>query len=451
MKRKLISLMLIAVMMFSLFAMSACGSDDTPADDTGDTVAANEGGDDAAADEGGDDAVVETPAETDPPEPEIYQPDDANEYTGGVGFGAWETSMQYDDLKVTDNKNRKVLYENKFDDAATFEDFTFHSRGSWDAANAAADWKIADGVMEFTNADANGVLAWTGNPDWGNYTISLKGKITGGKEGMTVMFGVKDENNYYLMTVGGWGNTLICVEQAVDGVVSVITDQIPLTLAYGTSYTFSVNVGASVIRGYVDGEQFFQIGGTLPGEADGFKGMVGMSGWSTEVAFDNVKVTSIATGEVMYENSFDNVADLDTFKYDFTYSGGSHTLTSEPWEIVDGTLKIVDASRTGVCVGMGDATWRNYIYEMEAMPISGAEGFTIIGGIAASDTFNVYNTGGWSNTKACYQILDEGVATDLDQIDLSVPYEEWTKMKMVVMDYAIFTYKDGEFCQAYWK
>lgn len=457
MKRKILSVILITVMLFSLFSMSACGDSKTPSG--GETTPA---ADDTTAPVGDDtkdtDAETTKEKETEPAEtePEGYQPNPDNQYTGAVGLGTWATSVYYDDIKVTDNKSRKVLYENKFDDAATISDFTFFKGidGTWDPANS-SEWKVSDfngnNVLEFTNPDPTGVCASVGNSEWGNYTVTVKGRVTGGAEGLMVFFGVQDENNYYFLNVGGWNNTCICVQQVKDGVKTVVTDQIPLTLKQNSWYNISINVGQTSINGFIDGEKFFQIGGTLPGESDGNKGMAGMSTWSTEVFYDNVKVTDFKTGDVLYENTFDNPADLDGFKYDFTYSSGSSPKNASLWEIADGKLHQTSASTTGVALGFGSAEWRNYIYEVEAMPVAGAEGFTVIGAIADSENFSVYNIGGWSNTKACFQIVDAATETNQDQIDLSVEYEEWHKAKLVVLDYAIFAYVDGEFCQAFWK
>lgn len=453
MKRKILSMILAAIMIFSLFAMSACGDKGDDGTDTSD----NAGTGDTSGNDSDSDTDAESGGDTEPAEttdPNVYVPSADNKYTGGVGVGTWEVNAYFDDLKVIDNKNRKVLYENKFDDDAVLSEFSYNkgSGGSWDKTKT-SDWKITaiedNKVLEFADASVTGAIATLGNPEWGNYTVSVKGKVVSGKEGLMLYFAVKDEKNYYYFNIGGWGNTVMCVQQCVDGTTSVITDQIPVTINYDQWYTISVTVGASVITGYLDDQQIFQIGGTPPEAIN--VGQVGMSTWSTEVYFDNVKVTDFKTGKVLYENTFDDPADLDKFKYDFTYSNGTSKKTKETWEIVDGKLHSTNSSLTGVCVAMGPENMTNYVYEMEGMPVKGIEGFTIIGAIAASDTITVYNIGGWNNTKACYQIVDEGAATTSDQVDIKLEYDVWHKAKLVVLDYAIFAYVDGQFTQSWWK
>lgn len=60
--------------------------------------------------------------------------------------------------------------------------------------------------------------------------------------------------------------------------------------------------------------------------------------------------------------------------------------------------------------------------------------------------------GGWSNTKGCWQTYNAGTTEsfDGDGLDKSLAYDEWHTLQLVVLDYAIFSYIDGQFCQAWW-
>ena len=108
---------------------------------------------------------------------------------------------------------------------------------------------------------------------------------------------------------------------------------------------------------------------------------------------------------------------------------------------------------TGVISYFGDTTWRNYIYSMDVMPVAGAEGATILGAINLdTPSYVLYNCGGWSNTKGCWQTFNAGTtdAYNDDGLDKSLAYDEWHTLQLVVLDYAIFSYIDGQFCQAWW-
>ncbi len=465
MNKKHISLFLATIMLFSTLALSACGGDNgSSGNDTSAAETTTAAGDDSSASDTESESAETEPAETEPEE-YVYVPDPENQYTGAVGLGAWSTSVYYDEFKVRNNVDRQTLYEATFDeeeDPLSAWTPMKDVEGDWDPANAATDLSIADfegnKVYSFANAGATGVLSTVGSTEWGNYTVSVRGRILDGSEGLQLLFNVKDDKNYYIFNVGGSGNTTFCVQQVVDGTKTAVTDVLPITLEKNAWYTLSVNVGKDAVTGSLDGEQLFQIGGTLPGEEDGYHGMIGMSGWSTMVDFDNVKVTDIKTGEVLYENTFDSDS-KEGFKY-FTYSGGAFGTEGYPedaWLITDGVLRANRPDLTGVSVAMGPENLRNYIYELDAMPIEGIEGATIIGAITfngeegACDNFMLYNCGGWNNTKGCYQIFEDSTESTGDQLDLTLEYGEWHKLKLVVTDYAVFSYVDGVFMQTYWK
>ena len=225
-----------------------------------------------------------------------------------------------------------------------------------------------------------------------------------------------------------------------------------MSLNYGEEYTVSVNVGADMVRGFINGEQIFQLGGEAP--ANVFEGAAGFGHWSTEAYVDNLKVVSFTDGSVLYENTFDDASSLDDLKHDLaTYSGGTYTGDPAVFEWEDGTLHQTDSSSTGVISYFGDTTWRNYIYSMDVMPVAGAEGATILGAINLdAPSYVLYNCGGWSNTKGCWQTYNAGTTEsfDGDGLDKSLAYDEWHTLQLVVLDYAIFSYIDGQFCQAWW-
>lgn len=75
---------------------------------------------------------------------------------------------------------------------------------------------------------------------------------------------------------------------------------------------------------------------------------------------------------------------------------------------------------TGIISYFGDTTWRNYIYSMDVMPVAGAEGATILGAINLdAPSYVLYNCGGWSNTKGCWQTYNAGTTEHLTATDLT--------------------------------
>ena len=110
---------------------------------------------------------------------------------GRVGVGTWSTHAEFKDMKVT--VGDKVVY-------------------SVDPATAAKDWRLGDGqwkwdgdVLRQTSDDQN-CRALVGDPDWTDFTYTLKARKLSA-EGFLILFHAKDDNNWIWWNVGGWGNT----------------------------------------------------------------------------------------------------------------------------------------------------------------------------------------------------------------------------------------------------
>lgn len=451
MKRRIQAILLCASLLFSMVAFAACGSEaSTPPDTsagTAGTETAGEAGDTTAA--AGEDTTTAAPAE--PAETEyVYKPSADNKYTGAMGVGVYSTACAYNYVKIVNNEDKHVLYETDFSDGK-LDGWSFKNMGgNWDASKTDM-WAITDKGLTFSDTATNNAAAIYGGEDWGNINITVKGQAIEGIEGIRVYFCVKDEKNFSVFNCGGWNNTVATVETFVDG-VSTTTDKIPFKATYGQVYTVSVNVKADVVTGFIDGEQIFQIGGNQV--TDGFKGMCGFSTWSTEAYYDNIKVVDFYSGAVLYENDFSTEEKCAEMLHDLApYSGGSYTGDPSVWVFEDGMLHQTNSSLTAVMSYFGDANWTGYIYTLDVMPVNGAEGSTIIGAIDPTvPSYTLFNCGGWSNTKGCWQTYEAGTTNsyDGDALEATLTYDEWSTLSLVVMPYAIFSYINGVFYQAMW-
>ena len=160
---------------------------------------------------------------------------------GGAVLGAWSTKVEYDNLKVTDNKTGEIIY---------YDDFTSNNDK---LDNISGNWKIENGklVMDEIKDDCR---IQTSDNDWSNYTLEVDAKKLGGNEGFLVGFGAKDTNNYYWLNIGGWGNTSTAVEKSLEGVKSTI---VTADKKYGTvednkNYKIKIVVDGSNISCYMD-------------------------------------------------------------------------------------------------------------------------------------------------------------------------------------------------------
>lgn len=170
---------------------------------------------------------------------------------GSVGLGSWMTSVAYDNLTVTSNADGSVLYSADFEseDVMNADDFTYHE----------GDWAVKDGRLVQTNTaspvDGNtGDAVYIGDKEWTNYTMTVEGEILGGSEGFLIPVCVKNSGNNIFWNIGGWGNTVSCL-QIVSGNAKSgqITGTVKnLVLKKNQVYQLKVVVENNNIKCYID-------------------------------------------------------------------------------------------------------------------------------------------------------------------------------------------------------
>ncbi len=172
-----------------------------------------------------------------------------NGLSGRVGIGTWATSATFDNLKVVSNTDKSVLYEEKFDNDKNRTDFSVNG----------GKFTIKDGVMKQTNTaspanDKTGDTAFVGDASWTNYTYTLEATKTGGDEGFLIPIAVTDENNFIFWNLGGWNNTVSCLQIVSDGSKS---DQVEGTvmdtnIKTGKTYELKIIVEGTNIKCYMN-------------------------------------------------------------------------------------------------------------------------------------------------------------------------------------------------------
>lgn len=169
---------------------------------------------------------------------------ESNNIKGGVCLGAWDTQVQYDNLKVTDNDTGEELYS---------DDFESGSLSNYSKVNGG--WNIKDGKLDLDEIKDNCRID-TNSKEWSNYTVEVDAKKLGGNEGFLLGFGVKNTDNYFWYNIGGWGNTLTAVEQSVGGSKSTISnaDSKYGTIETGKDYKLKVVVSGKNVKCYLNGE-----------------------------------------------------------------------------------------------------------------------------------------------------------------------------------------------------
>ncbi|MGN0298673.1 MAG: alpha-L-arabinofuranosidase C-terminal domain-containing protein, partial [Lachnospiraceae bacterium] len=131
-------------------------------------------------------------------------------------------------------------------------------------------------------------------------------------------------------------------------------------------------------------------------------GAVGLGSWSTAVAYENFKVTSNSTGEMLCHYDFKDASQLKHWD-----------IQTGKWSIKNGRLQQSSTaapinSNIGDVIYIGDTTWSEYTLEVDAKILNGKEGFLIPVAVKGISDSIFWNLGGWENTISCLQTVSAG-------------------------------------------
>lgn len=155
---------------------------------------------------------------------------------GAIGVGTWNTAAEFKDIKVTAPDGR-VLFQS---------DFTRGSAG-WKLLGDGARWSTQDGALRQT-AEREFIRAIAGDRSWTDYTLELKARKLGGREGFLILFHNRNDEDRVWWNLGGWNNTQHAVE--LDGTL----DPKPAAIETGRWYDIRVELRGSHIKCYLDGQ-----------------------------------------------------------------------------------------------------------------------------------------------------------------------------------------------------
>jgi alpha-L-arabinofuranosidase len=166
---------------------------------------------------------------------------------GKIGVGTWYTSAKFDNLVVKDLATGETLAE---------DTFNLFSKSDWDFATD-GEWKIKKGALTNTTTEMNysntGSVAYFGDESWENYSFTVEATKLEGDEGFIIPFAVKDAQNCWFWNIGGWGNTVSCLQQIENGIKSkIIGTQKPCTIETGKTYELKIVVSGTTVKCYID-------------------------------------------------------------------------------------------------------------------------------------------------------------------------------------------------------
>ena len=105
-----------------------------------------------------------------------------------------------------------------------------------------------------------GTVAYFGDVNWTNYTFTVDATKLIGDEGFLIPFAVKDTNTNYFWNIGGWGNTLSCLQILNNGAKTgqVAGTVKPVKIENDETYSIRVEVNGTVAKGYINDELYFE-------------------------------------------------------------------------------------------------------------------------------------------------------------------------------------------------
>ena len=169
------------------------------------------------------------------------EPDQAAPKPGdGIFLAAWDTQVEFDDLRVN-NASGQVVHE-------TFA----RSAANWQSE--AGEWSVSDQSYHQTGNAEPAISRFRNFSGGSNYTITLRARKTGGTEGFLIGFRALNAANYFWWNIGGWGNTRDVVEKNVNGARSIVSDDQAGRVELNRWYDIRIEVTGERIRCFLNGE-----------------------------------------------------------------------------------------------------------------------------------------------------------------------------------------------------
>jgi alpha-L-arabinofuranosidase len=168
---------------------------------------------------------VESPLITEPPP------------SGRFGVGTWRSSAEFKDIKVT-APDGKVLFTSDF------------SKGldGWETFGNGGEWSVQNGVLRQEASHAKEIRAFAGDISWTDYTITLKARKIGGRDGFLVPFHIQQNDERMWWNLGGNDNTQHTIGP------DAAQHSIPGTIETGRWYDVRLEIRGTSVKGWLDGK-----------------------------------------------------------------------------------------------------------------------------------------------------------------------------------------------------
>lgn len=180
---------------------------------------------------------------------------ETKELSGKVGVGTWYTSAEFDNVKIVNTDTGEVLGE---------DDFSLGQKNfkkNWERVTD-GEWSVVDGKLRQATTEMkyseNGSVVYFGDTDWSNYTFTVDATKLDGEEGFIIPFAVQDSKTNYFWNIGGWGNTVSCLQRMNNGIKTgqIVRTNKPFEAETGKTYSLKIVVNGTNIKCYIDDELY---------------------------------------------------------------------------------------------------------------------------------------------------------------------------------------------------
>jgi alpha-L-arabinofuranosidase len=158
---------------------------------------------------------------------------------GYFGLASWGTQVQYKDFRFT-GPDGKPVFEGDF--SGGLKGWKVHK----------GDWKAEGGVLSQRSLEDD-CLIYVEKSRWADGTLSLKAKKIAGREGFQIMFQADDLKAHRFWNLGGWGNTVHCIE------ADSAQPKVPGSVETGRWYEIKIELQGPKVSCYLDGKLLQEI------------------------------------------------------------------------------------------------------------------------------------------------------------------------------------------------
>ena len=257
------------------------------------------------------------------------------ELSGRVGVGTWYTEAEFDNLKVVNASTGETILKDSF----TIPDFKWN----WENPNE-GNFKISGGVLRHEGtgmnySDIGDVAYYETDNEMTNYVYTIDAKKTDGEEGFLIPFAVQDKDNCYFWNLGGWGNTVSCLQKMENGVKTgqILKTVSGFTVETGRTYQLKIVVSGTTVKCYVDGEKLIDYDTSHPAEAEAYH-VVSKTAEGDVI----VKLVNLQETKKTFAVKLSGI-DLENYAATFSSLTGE-SMDSESGQMTMGTLNLTDSA-----------------------------------------------------------------------------------------------------------